>query len=274
MDHAAVRATMSDREITATIHGLLRLRHPKGRGEWATFEEFQPGTGASSTSGRRWDFLAVSCWGEGRGRRIVYEVKASRPDWLKELADPGKRRLAESLCHETWIASGVGVVESVAEVPEGWGWLEVHGCVLHCPRAATHRANVETPDSFVAALARRGMEDGEQEPPPPPRGAWRFAGRDIPEANLPQVCREIVDRDDAREVERQVNARVRAAEERVRRLEDMERILAREMGLDPSAWQFSPTHLEWWLRARAGGVNAADIAGRLERMAEEIRRLS
>jgi len=265
---------MTDRDTTAAIHGLLRLRHETGRGEWALFEEFQPGTGSSSTSGRRWDVLAIACWGEGKGRRICYEIKASRRDWLTELKNPGKRVLAETLCHETWIAAAPGVVESIGELPEGWGWLEVHGSVLRCVRSATQRAKVESPDSFIAALARRGAEDGERNPPPPPRGAWRFAGREVSEAALPRVCAEIVGVNVEAQVRGGVERQTSALNARVQRLEAMEAIISREMGLAADSWRFNAAGLEIFLaahREHGAGGDASRIAGKLEELAQQIR---
>lgn len=255
---------MTARDTTAMLHGLIRLRHETGRGEWAVFEEFQPGTGTSAYSGRRWDVLAVHCWGSSKGHRICYEVKASRSDWLKELSDPGKRDFARRICHQCWVATVPGIVK-VEELPEGWGLLVAHGSALRTERAASQRDTVETPDAFVAALARRGCEDGETQPKPAPRGAWRFAGRDVPEADLVQVCKEILAVDHGAQVEAGVKRRTVEIEARVKRLEAMERVLIEEMGGEPS---------EWALRRRlqrGGGMVPADVALELESLARKIR---
>lgn len=265
---------MTAYETTAMLHGLIRLRHETGRGEWAVFEEFQPGTGTSAYSGRRWDVLAVHCWGSAKGHRVCYEVKASRSDWLKELSDPGKRDFARALCHECWIATVPGIVHA-AELPEGWGLLTAHGSVLRTDRAASQRESVETPDAFVAALARRGAEDGRESPKPPPRGAWRFAGQEIAEADLVKTCREIVVGHDERTVAAEVARKTADLEGRLKRLEDFERRVTEAYEAEHGAGMAHDTWRTWeWMRKRlAGGSADTDaIADALTDLAARVRR--
>lgn len=266
---------MNAYETTAMLHGLIRLRHESGRGEWAVFEEFQPGTGSSRYSGRRWDVLAIHCWGSSKGHRVCYEVKASRSDWLKELSDPGKRDFARSICHQCWIATVPDIVKE-GELPDGWGLLVAHGSVFRTVRAATQVASVETPDVFVAALARRGAEDGRTAPKPPPRGAWKFAGQDIAEADLVDACRKIIKSDDDSRVAAKVARETTALLSRVKRLEDFElRVLESYNEQNPdravSEWNWK---LGEWLRKRLIGVavDADSIADELSALATRIRR--
>lgn len=265
---------MNDRETTAVLHGLIRLRHPTGRGEWAVFEEFSPGTGTSTYAGRRWDVLAVACWGSAKGHRICYEVKASRGDWLKELSDPGKRDFARRLCHECWICTVPGVVRD-GEAPEGWGVLEAHGSILRVQRAAAQRETVETPDAFVAALARRGAEDGETHPAAPPRGAWKFAGKDVAEVDLVRVAREIIERDDDRQIAASVERKTAELRNRAQRLEELERIVLAGYNADREHAETAIRgYICEWLRMRldGGSVSLDAIAGAIGELANRVRR--
>ena len=57
------------------------------------------------------------------GRLLIgHEVKASRADWLHELAQPGKADPWADQCHEWWLVTVPGVVHE-GELPAGWGLM-------------------------------------------------------------------------------------------------------------------------------------------------------
>jgi hypothetical protein len=73
-------------------------------------------------SNRRCDLLRIGMW-QSRGHRIiVHELKVSRADWLRELADPAKAEAWWPYCHEFWIVAPDGVVDP-DELPDGWGLM-------------------------------------------------------------------------------------------------------------------------------------------------------
>lgn len=58
------------------------------------------------------------------GRLLVgHEVKASRPDWLRELEQSGKADAWADECHEWWIVAPSVAVVSPVELPAGWGLM-------------------------------------------------------------------------------------------------------------------------------------------------------
>lgn len=125
---AAAEVTPSERDCVqhteASMLALLRERHAAKSGngpEWAYIEKVRdaPGFDAKRTA----DALALSLW-RSRGHELHgFEVKISRGDWRRELADPAK---AEGWCmivDRWWIAAPRGVVPR-DELPATWGLLE------------------------------------------------------------------------------------------------------------------------------------------------------
>lgn len=85
--------------------------------------EVRNGTGYSKQE-RYADGLVVSVW-PSRGIWFAgVEVKVSRSDWKRELADPGKSAAIQKYCDYWWVAAAEGIVE-LAELPETWGLLTV-----------------------------------------------------------------------------------------------------------------------------------------------------
>lgn len=87
---------------------------------WITMAEVTP-----PKCSRRFDLIAIMGW-QSRGHVAMgFEIKVSRGDWLRELAEPAKAEPLVSLCSRWWIVAPPGVVE-VAELPPAWGLLVVH----------------------------------------------------------------------------------------------------------------------------------------------------
>jgi hypothetical protein len=175
--------------------------------------------------------------------------------------------LAERLCHETWFIGPSGIILP-EEVPEGWGLLAVAGSTLRTIRAAPQRATVETPDSFIAALARRGAEDGEM-PRPLPRAAWKFAGVDVAQEDLLATCAAILERN----VEEMVKAKVHGATSDLRHeKQDGDRVMQvlRDVMAQPEATVWS---MQQWIRGRTG-TGVSEIVRDLENLLAKTRRMT
>ena len=106
----------NDEPITADfIVGILRAMHPPS--EWIFASEVQTSTGAGSgftipssfLSDRRIDAFAMNLWPSKNYRRVAYEIKVARSDFLDELHHPEKRARAVFLCNEFWFAVAPGV---------------------------------------------------------------------------------------------------------------------------------------------------------------------
>lgn len=110
-----------------TVLNALRSRHaPKERGgngpEWAFVEHVRNAAGFDAK--RTIDAMALGLW-PSRGMELHgYEVKVSRADFRREIADPAKMDAFAHVLDRFWIAAPRGVVP-VNELPSTWGLLEV-----------------------------------------------------------------------------------------------------------------------------------------------------
>lgn len=90
--------------------------------EWAFFTHVNEGTGRNL--GRIVDALAMSLY-PSRGLHLHgFEVKVSRGDWLRELADPSKADGWFQACHGWWLATPPDIIRR-EDLPHGWGHLVV-----------------------------------------------------------------------------------------------------------------------------------------------------
>jgi len=116
--------TAVERHTEASILGLLRERHAAKRGngpEWAYVEKVRDAAGFDAK--RTADALALSLW-QSRGCELHgFEVKVSRGDWRRELADPAKADGWCAIVDRWWIVAPRGVVPR-DELPSTWGLLE------------------------------------------------------------------------------------------------------------------------------------------------------
>ena len=156
------------------IHKALRLRHPSPA--WVYFAEMRSQTGfaPAHTSERYLDGFAMGCWESTKLRRVAYEIKITRSDWLNELKNPLKRQFALAISHEFWFALAPGVTKisyEFGERPVGrWpDWegreaFDLRGCgvlevqddrVCKVLRRAASRRAWPMPESFIASLLRR-----------------------------------------------------------------------------------------------------------------------
>lgn len=113
---------MSDRAITADLMARLE-RHYIKPGAPLAGGVFLPEVGWNGgTAASRCDAIYVGFTGSSGRLLVGHEVKASRSDWLAELAKPGKADAWADECHEWWLVTAPGVV-AAGELPAGWGHM-------------------------------------------------------------------------------------------------------------------------------------------------------
>lgn len=103
-----------DRSKAVLVVAALRRRYNDSEGEWLLYEE-------------AWgiDAFAMRCWTSGIGhRRIAFEVKTSRADFLAEIRKPSKRATALELSHCYFFATPKGLVQP-HEIPAECGLIEI-----------------------------------------------------------------------------------------------------------------------------------------------------
>ena len=142
---------MSKKTYTAADLILrIRNRYSDGR-RYVVMEEVADGTGAAF--GRRIDAMVVSMWPSDGLTRRALEIKVSRSDFLRELAEPAKSLWVREQCHEFWYVAPYDVIKE-PELPEGAGWLRPHGDTLAIVRAAAHHTPPPLDDALFASMCR------------------------------------------------------------------------------------------------------------------------
>lgn len=91
--------------------------------EWIFLRELRVGTGFRRSSLQRLDAFALNSYAHTGMRRVCYEVKTSRPDFLTELKHPLKRRIGLRYSNEFYFVTPANLV-TIAEVPAECGLIE------------------------------------------------------------------------------------------------------------------------------------------------------
>ena len=91
--------------------------------EWLFFRELQVGTSKRSGSVQRLDAFALNALPHTAMKRVCYEVKMSRADFLSELRQPLKRRIGMRYSNEFYFVAPAGLV-GPTEIPPDCGLIE------------------------------------------------------------------------------------------------------------------------------------------------------
>ena len=94
------------------------------RSEWLFLRELRVGTGYRNSSAQRLDAFALNTLPHTGMRRICYEVKTSRSDFLSELRNPLKRRMGIRYSNEFYFLMPAGSSKrgNSSRVRPGGGW--------------------------------------------------------------------------------------------------------------------------------------------------------
>lgn len=107
----------------ATLLAILQARLHASESEWLFLRELKVGTGRRNGSIQRLDAFALNCLPHQAMKRVCYEVKTSRADFLCELRHPLKRRLGMRFSNEFYFVTPGGLLEP-SEVPVDCGLVE------------------------------------------------------------------------------------------------------------------------------------------------------
>lgn len=180
---ASPTSRLSDAVITQGLKRLLAEKHQTlGVGdsaEWALFFELRSGTGYANTTSYV-DAFAFNLWPSKKHWRVAYEIKASRADFLRELAKPEKRAWALEISNEFWYVCYPGVAKP-EEIPQGCGLLVANEDLTKLRKtvqAQQREARMFTL-SEIGAMARRNTEQTS--------ALFHYAGRDITEKELQEL---------------------------------------------------------------------------------------
>jgi hypothetical protein len=81
------------------------------RSEWLFFRELRVGTGRRNGNVQRLDAFALNSLPHTGMKRVCYEVKASRSDFLAELKHPLKRRIGMRYSNEFYFVTPAGLAD-------------------------------------------------------------------------------------------------------------------------------------------------------------------
>jgi hypothetical protein len=103
-----------------TVQACLHARSS----EWIFLRELRVGTGFRNAAAQRLDAFALNCFAHTSMKRICYEVKTSRADFLCEMKQPLKRRIGLRYSNEFYFVTPAGLLHA-SEVPIECGLVEV-----------------------------------------------------------------------------------------------------------------------------------------------------
>lgn len=122
------------------IYAALQRRHQMP--EWVLVRELRLGTGFGGIDWVKWeasgrksrpkhilqqriDAWAINCYSSNGFRRVAYEIKVNRGDFIKEKRDPEKRQPAMEVSDYFYFAAPRGLIAPM-ELPQGCGLLVVY----------------------------------------------------------------------------------------------------------------------------------------------------
>lgn len=160
--------------------------------EWVFLRELRVGTGRSRQSLQRLDAFALNCFPHTAMKRVCYEVKAARSDFLCEMKNPLKRRIGMHFSNEFFFVTPAGML-SLDELPTECGLIEVGKAITedskHLIRSHSGFFQVDSQNGnycmvsvaapwrdtpaptwqFAAAMLRNQQRAMRENPPPPPK---------------------------------------------------------------------------------------------------------
>jgi hypothetical protein len=191
VENSASPAVPPPSSASALLDVLEKSLHAS-KSEWMFLRELRVGTGYRNSSAQRLDALALNCFPHQAMKRVCYEVKTSRADFLCELKQPLKRRIGMRYSNEFYFVTPVGLLD-IAEVPVECGLIEIGTATpdewmflmkrqtgffnfdpesrMYCmvTVAAPWRDTPGPTWQLVAAMLRNQRKQFEEKPPPLPK---------------------------------------------------------------------------------------------------------
>jgi hypothetical protein len=176
---------------TAMLNILENALHA-GKTEWLFLRELRIGTGHRHHEMQRLDAFALNCLPHLGMKRVCYEVKISRADFLGEIRRPLKRRIGMRFSNEFYFVTPAGML-APEEVPTECGLVEIGQASTEESKRLVRRSEGffsldaetgvfctvavpapwrDTPGptwQLVAAMLRNQQRAFYEKPPPPPK---------------------------------------------------------------------------------------------------------
>ncbi len=124
MGTGAVQPSLATPQTTeAMLVEIVERAMHASASEWLFFRELRVGTGRRNGGAQRVDAFALNTLPHTAMKRVCYEVKTSRGDFLSELKHPLKRRIGMRYSNEFYFVTPAALV-SVPEIPADCGLVE------------------------------------------------------------------------------------------------------------------------------------------------------
>lgn len=190
----------ADDKITeAKILGMLEEKHSGS--ECMFFKLLRTATGFDDA--RTMDAFVFYIYKTHDRKKIAYEVKISKSDFMREINHPDKRRDAMLFSNQYYFVAPKGMI-APRELPEGTGLMEVSKSAIRTRSAAPWRKTQPLPDWFVASLLHRDPDKIGSD-----LKLFRYAGREMTKAELENLIEESMGVHTQDKIEREVEARIK-----------------------------------------------------------------
>src|SRR5579871_4994128 len=101
---------MASCDTAAGLLDILERGLHASKSEWLFLRELRVGTGHRNNGAQRLDAFALNCLPHQAMKRVCYEVKTSRGDFLNEMKQPLKRRVGMRYSNEFYFVTPGGLV--------------------------------------------------------------------------------------------------------------------------------------------------------------------
>ena len=223
---------MADTDFTSDLmRSLVAHRYGGDDKRWALFFEMRNGTGFSR-SDRYLDVLAMDTWPSSGLLRVAYEIKVSRGDFLRELAQPAKRAWGFEISNQFWFVCAPDVAKP-EEIPEGCGLLVATkgGEKLRAVKQAQQRTCRDLDMLEVAAVLRAADNSDAHR-----SLRWRYANQTVDEKRLDEIISAERPYSDQREIDKKASD---LAKERMEHVDGALKNYAealKKAGIEPPSW--------------------------------------
>ena len=151
IEPVAVPVKYTERDMLDALHARYSQASQGQSVRWACAEHVR--SHASFDAKRTCDFMAQDLWLSGKLELHGHEVKVTRSDWLRELADPSKAEEFRRFCDRWWlVVPDPSIVR--ADLPTGWGLIAFGRGRLVVVKQAPRLTPETHPPTFRAALLR------------------------------------------------------------------------------------------------------------------------
>jgi len=120
---AAAVPELSEASRAIALLDILERSLHASSSEWLFLRELRVGTGRRPGNAQRLDAFALNSLPHTGMKRVCYEVKTSRSDFLLELKHPLKRRIGMRYSNEFYFVTPAHLVD-IGEVPAECGLIE------------------------------------------------------------------------------------------------------------------------------------------------------